>query len=202
LGGILGWLIIHPVNTLAVRKNLTMYTQPGAPKLSLWSFYRQIVAKEGHATLYHGLSAGITRQIFYASSRFGLFEVFRDSLAHYRQTDFWSRLLVGCTSGGIAALISCPAEVSLVRMSSDNVLPVEKRRGYTSVFNAASRIATEEGVPAFWRGCSPFVNRCIVVGACQVATYDQFRDIYPLVSSFRVFQTWPYLHSVQDSSIP
>jgi len=178
LGGIFGWLLVHPVNTLAVRKNLTMYTQPNAPKLSLWRFYRDIVTKEGHATLYRGLSAGVTRQIFYATSRFGLFEVFRDSLAKYRQTDFWSRLFVGCASGGIAALISCPAEVSLVRMSSDNVLPPEKRRGYTGVVNAASRIAREEGIPAFWRGCSPFVNRCVVVGACQVATYDQFRDTY------------------------
>jgi len=178
LGGIMGWLLIHPINTLAVRKNLALYSQPSAPRVSLWTFYRNIVVKEGHASLYRGLSAGVTRQIFYATSRFGLFELFRDSLAKYRQTDFWSRLLVGCASGGAAALISCPAEVSLVRMSSDNVLPPEKRRGYTSVVNAASRIAREEGIPAFWRGCSPFVNRCVVVGACQVATYDQFREVY------------------------
>jgi len=174
----MGWLLIHPVNTLAVRKNLTLYTQPNAPKLSLWAFYRDIAAREGHASLYRGLSAGVTRQIFYSTSRFGLFELFRDNLAKYRQTDIWSRLVVGCASGGVAALVSCPAEVSLVRMSSDNSLPVEQRRGYTNVLNCATRIAREEGIPAFWRGCSPFFNRCVVVGACQTATYDQFRDIY------------------------
>ena len=27
----------------------------------------------------------------------------------------------------------------------------------------------------FWRGSQPFVSRAMVVGACQVAVYDQFR---------------------------
>jgi hypothetical protein len=47
-------------------------------------------------------------------------------------------------------MISCPAEVTLVRMSNDNSLPKEQRRNYTSIFNAAFRIVREEGMtPAF-----------------------------------------------------
>lgn len=38
----------------------------------------------------------------------------RDWVAKYRENDIWSRLAVGVASGGAAALISCPAEVSLV----------------------------------------------------------------------------------------
>ena len=67
--------------------------------------------KDGLIGLYDGLSAGLLRQVFYATSRFGLFEVFRDELSKYRPTDIYSRLLTGCVSGGIAAVISCPAEV-------------------------------------------------------------------------------------------
>lgn len=129
-------------------------------------------------TVYQGLSAGIVRQIFYASSRFGLFEVLRDNLAQYRQTDIWSRLAVGMASGAMAAYISCPAEVSLVRMSNDRSLPPVERRNYTSVLNAGARIAREEGLSAFWRGSMPFVNRSMLVGAMQVGTYDQFRQMY------------------------
>lgn len=44
--------------------------------------------------------------------------------------------------------------------------------------DAAIRIGREEGMAAFWRGSMPFVNRAILVGACQVGTYDQFRDMY------------------------
>jgi len=176
MGGIAAWIMVHPFNTLAVRMNLA--NQRGQPAQSLVPFARSVIGQEGVLTLYKGLSAGITRQVFYATSRFGLFEVFRDQLALYRPTDLWSRLLVGTVSGGIAAYISCPAEVSLVRMSNDMALPVGQRRGYRSVVDAAVRIAREEGVATFWRGSTPFVNRAMLVGATQVGTYDHFRQMY------------------------
>jgi len=79
--------------------------------------------------------------------------------------------------GACSAVISCPAEVTLVRMSNDNALPVAERRGYKNVLNAAFRMATEEGILTFWRGCTPFVQRVILVGICQIATYDH-KEMY------------------------
>lgn len=79
---------------------------------------------------------------------------------------------------GIAALISCPAEVTLVRMSNDSSQPVDKRRNYKGVVDAFQRIMKEEGFAAFFRGSGPFVNRAMLVGAVQVGTYDQFRQTY------------------------
>lgn len=127
-GGIGAWVLIHPFNTVAVRLNL-LKTAPSNPL----SFARSLVQSEGVSSLYRGLSAGIARQVFYATSRMGLYEVFRDQLAMYREVDLWGRIGAGCLSGACAALISCPAEVSLVRMSNDNALPAAQRRGYTSV---------------------------------------------------------------------
>ena len=49
------------------------------------------------------------------------------------------------TIPGIAALISCPAEVTLVRISNDQTLPAESRRNYKGVSDAFSRILKEEG---------------------------------------------------------
>ena len=177
LGGVLGWICVHPFNTLAIRMNLLKMSRDG-PSPSFFTFTKQVVAEEGVLTLYSGLSAGITRQIFYATSRFGLFEVFRDTMAKYRETDLVSRLATGCLSGAAAAFISCPAEVSLVRISNDKALPVESRRNYKSVFDAAVRIAKTEGIATFWRGSAPFVNRAMLVGATQVGTYDQFKEMY------------------------
>lgn len=138
LGGIFGWICVHPFNTVAVRMNLA--SSAGSQNMGFLRSFAQIVSKEGVGSLYAGLSAGVTRQVFYATSRFGLFEVMRDFVAKYRETDLASRLIVGCVSGGIAALISCPAEVSLVRMANDRALPVEQRRNYSGVTNAAVRI--------------------------------------------------------------
>eukprot|EP00965_Chrysotila_dentata_P209657 6185418-Pleurochrysis_carterae.AAC.2 len=39
-------------------------------------------------------------QVFYATSRYGLFETFRDFLAKYRETDFAQRFVLASTAGG------------------------------------------------------------------------------------------------------
>ena len=88
-----------------------------------------IVREEGAASLYNGLSAGCARQLVYMSARIGFYEKIRDAAAMVRETDFAQRLVVGAVSGGIAAVVSCPMEVTVVRMSNDASLPAEQRRG-------------------------------------------------------------------------
>lgn len=78
----------------------------------------------------------------------------------------------------LAAFISCPAEVTLVRISNDATLPADKRRNYKGVADAFQRILKEEGFKTFFSGSGPFVNRAMMVGAVQVGTYDQFREMY------------------------
>ena len=82
------------------------------------------------------------------------------------------------SNSGLAAVISCPAEVTLVRISNDATQPADKRRNYKGVVDAFQRILKEEGVKTFFSGSGPFVNRAMVVGAVQVGTYDQFRGMY------------------------
>jgi len=178
LGGVLGWIIVHPFNTAAVKMSLASMSG-NSQKLSFFPFLSGIIKKEGAMSLYDGLGAGITRQIFYATSRFGLFETFRDMYkAQYGSIDFMGRLICGVTSGGVAACISCPAEVTLVRLSNDGSLPPDQRRGYKGVGDAFVRIFKEEGPSAFMRGAGPFVNRAMMVGAVQVGTFDQFKASY------------------------
>ena len=178
MGGVMGWWIVHPFNTLAVRMSLA--SAGGEKVQGLLPFAKQMVQKEGVGSLYKGIGAGTLRQIFYATSRFGLFEVFRDKIAERRggEVDFVTRLVAGSVSGGCAALLSCPAEVSLVRMSNDNALPLNERRNYKNVVDAFARTAKEDGPLAFWRGSTPFCTRCIIVGCFQVATYDQFKQFF------------------------
>lgn len=138
-----------------------------------------MVAESGIMSVYDGLSAGVLRQVFYASARFGLFETGRDKLHEIRgKTDFASRVGVGAITGGIAAFISCPMEVCVVRMSNDSNLPAAEKRNYKGVGDAFTRIVREEGVAAFWRGSTPFVQRAMMVGVFQVATLDQFKEMY------------------------
>mmetsp|Transcript_13584 Transcript_13584/g.22376 ORF Transcript_13584/g.22376 Transcript_13584/m.22376 type:complete len:246 (-) Transcript_13584:509-1246(-) len=172
-GGCVAWCFVHPFNTAAIQMNLR-----GAQSVSFFKFLKEVSRERGFMSLYKGLEAGIVRQIFYATSRFGLFEVIRDQVSKYREVDFASRLFSGVTSGAMAALISCPAEVTLVRISNDATLPPDQRRNYKGVFNGFTRIFAEEGFGAFFRGSGPFVNRAMLVGMVQVGTYDQFKSTY------------------------
>lgn len=132
-----GWTVVHPFNTVCVRMNLAsaVAASSGNTKASLSfpSYLSMTIREQGAMSLYSGLSAGLLRQIFYTTARIGLFEVFRDEMAKYRQTDIWSRLSTGMVSGGIAALISCPAEVTLVRISNDQTQPAAMRRYSTAL---------------------------------------------------------------------
>lgn len=177
LGGIGGWVIVHPFNTFAVRMSLAS-AQPGYQPMSFARFSMNTVAEKGIMSAYEGLSAGCTRQIFYATSRFGLFEVFRDKIHEARgQLGPAERIAAGLASGACAAMISCPAEVSLVRMSNDATLPPDQRRNYKGVVDAFAQIAKQEGVATFWRGCAPFVQRAMLVGIVQVGTLDQNKHL-------------------------
>jgi solute carrier family 25 oxoglutarate transporter 11 len=180
-GGIMGWCVVHPFNTLSIRMNLASLSNPTNQKpASFVRFVKHTVAKDGISSLYHGISAGIVRQIFYSTSIFGCFELFRDHYAQRfsdgsGQISFFGRVLSGLGSGLVASLVSCPAEVTLVRMSNDITQPSSSRRNYKHVGEAFSRIWKEEGPKAFFRGLGPFANRAVVVGIVQIGCYDQIR---------------------------
>ena len=169
LGGVLGWVVVHPFNTLTVRMSLA------AAAGRKFNF-----ADAPIRSLYDGLTAGMLRQVFYATSRFGLFETARDAYMQYNggEIDFSARVVIGAITGGMAAYISCPMEVAVVRMSNDKSLPEADRRNYKSVVDTGRRIMAEEGITAFWRGSNPFVFRAMMVGIFQVATLDQFKELY------------------------
>lgn len=168
LGGVLGWAVVHPFNTLTVRMSLA--------KAAGQTFK---VSDHSLFSLYDGLPAGMLRQVFYATSRFGLFETARDGYqSRFGPIDFSGRVVIGALTGGVAAYLSCPMEVAVVRMSNDTTLPADRRRNYRNVVDTAVRIVREEGITAFWRGSNPFVFRAMMVGVFQVATLDQFKELY------------------------
>jgi len=61
-------------------------------------------------------------------------------------------------------------------MCADGNLPKAEQRGYTSAFNALTRIVKEEGITTLWRGSVPTIARAIVVNAVQLGTYSQAKE--------------------------
>lgn len=141
---------------------------------------RDIVAREGVAGLYSGVSASILRQAVYGTARIGLHGEFsaylkREQAAAGGPKDLaaWKSAGSAMLSGAIASVIGTPMDVCLVRMQADGMKPVAERRGYKGVFDALARIAREEGVTKLWTGFEPTVFRAVAMNVGMLASYDQ-----------------------------
>merc|ERR1712112_243725 len=149
----------------------------GGAKPSTISVISGVIKNEGFSTLYNGLSAGLLRQATYTTTRLGIYTwLFETFTTEGKAPGFFMKAALGMTAGGAGAFVGTPAEVALIRMTSDGSLPADQRRNYSSVFNAIARIYKEEGLTTLWRGATPTMARAMVVNAAQLATYSQAKQ--------------------------
>lgn len=170
-------LFVQPLDL--VKNRMQMSGAAGAAKAhkSSLNAIANIVKTEGIFGMYNGLSAGLLRQATYTTTRMGIYQtLFEMASKDNAAPGFFTKAAIGMTAGGIGAFVGTPAEISLIRMTSDGRLPPEQRRGYTSVFNALARITKEEGLLTLWRGSTPTVARAMVVNAAQLSTYSQAKQ--------------------------
>jgi len=176
LSGMGATCFVQPLDLVKTR--MQVMKSSGGAKSSSVSVLMGVVKNEGVATLYNGLSAGLLRQATYTTTRLGiytwLFEKF--SSPDGKPPGFLMKCAMGMTAGGSGAFVGTPAEVALIRMTSDGSLPKEMQRNYKSVVDAIIRIYKEEGLTTLWRGATPTMGRAMVVNAAQLATYSQAKQ--------------------------
>ncbi len=120
------------------------------------------------------------RQIIYSSVKMGLFRQLMNKAKDRRggkNPALWEKSCYAIFSGGLGAWLSNPTDLAMVRFQSDGLLPVEKRRNYKNFFDAASRMAKEEGIPAMWKGSIANVGRSAALTAGQLATNSQITEM-------------------------
>jgi solute carrier family 25 oxoglutarate transporter 11 len=135
-----------------------------------------LVKTEGFFALYYGLSASLLRQVAFVGTKFGSYDALKAvsvSGQDTKELNFSQKTLCGFAAGAIGATVGNPADLALVRMQGDGLLPVTQRRNYRNVTHALSRIVREEGVMTLWRGSFPTIQRAMLVTASQLAVYDQ-----------------------------
>ncbi|CDW58971.1 Mitochondrial 2 oxoglutarate:malate [Trichuris trichiura] len=179
-GGTAGMLATFFVQPFDLVKNRMQLTEKETTLRQSSGFViRGIIKKDGLLGLYDGLSAGLLRQATYTTTRLGVYNFLFDYLTRKNDSSpsFLAKAFLGIVAGAVGAIVGTPAELSLIRMTADGRLPLEKRRGYSNVFNALFRVVKEEGVATLWRGCGPTVIRAMVVNATQLATYSQSKQL-------------------------
>lgn len=80
------------------------------------------------------------------------------------------------TAGAIGSFIGTPCDLVLVRMQADSLMPVDQRRNYKNVFNAFSRILSEEGLTSLWSGATPTICRAMSLNVAMLVTYEEAKE--------------------------
>jgi len=160
--------------------------QGGKERVTSLQVIKSVVKNEGVSGLYVGLSAGLFRQASYTTVRMGVYaSLFDTYAADGKPPSFFAKAAMGMAAGAVGAFVGTPAEVSLIRMTSDGRLPLAERRNYKNVFDALIRITREEGILTLWRGCVPTIGRAMVVNAAQLASYSQAKQALLSTSYFK-----------------
>ncbi|KAH0951918.1 hypothetical protein HN011_002815 [Eciton burchellii] len=171
ISGMAATCVVHPMDVIKNR------LQIHKGKASVMEIITSVYRKEGIAKFYTGLSAGLVRQATYTTVRLGIYNQLQDywRQRHVDNPGFITLAFMAGTAGAVGAFIGTPADIALVRMTTDGRLPVELQRKYKNVFDALVRIVKEEGLFALWRGSMATVGRAIVVNVSQLATYSQVK---------------------------
>jgi len=176
MSGMLATCCIQPMDMIKVRIQLGA-AEGGAT--SPFTIASQMVKNEGFLSLYSGLSAGLTRQVVYTGARLGLFDIFTEKSkdkAYDNVPGFAKKSICALGAGGIAAVLGNPADLALIRMQSDSMLPAAERRNYSGVGHALSSIATQEGPLALFKGAVPTATRAMALNFGMLAFNAQAKE--------------------------
>lgn len=153
--------VIQPVDMVKVRIQLGAAEGGSTSPIKIT---KQIMSREGPLAFYQGLSAAYMRQVLYTGSRLGLYDKFTGIVAVPGQPlPFWKTTICALSAGGIAAVVGTPADLTLIRMQADTMLPEAERRNYKHVFHAFRVILTEEGPMGMFKGAAPTATRAMAL---------------------------------------
>ncbi|XP_059608886.1 mitochondrial 2-oxoglutarate/malate carrier protein [Phlebotomus argentipes] len=178
LAGMGATCVVQPLDLVKTRMQIQGEGGAAREYKNTFDAFTGILKKEGVSGIYRGIGAGLLRQATYTTTRLGVFTALSETYRQHQNKapGLLERMGMGMIAGATGAFVGTPAEVSLIRMTADGRLPLAERRNYTSVVNALSRIAKEEGVLMLWRGCIPTMGRAMVVNMAQLASYSQAKE--------------------------
>merc|ERR1712050_441515 len=80
-------------------------------------------------------------------------------------------------AGGIAAILGNPADLALIRMQADSMLPEAERRNYRGVGHALGSIASNEGPAGLFKGAIPTATRAMALNFGMLAFNAQAKEM-------------------------
>nr|VWP01084.1 STE12a [Ganoderma boninense] len=151
-----------------------MQTIQSGSRPSTLSIIRMTVVETGFKSLYTGLSASILRQMSYSLVRLGAYEKMKVHLSRDGPAPTSHLFIAAMVAGGLGGIAGNPADILLVRMTSDSVRPVDQRYNYSNALTGLTTLVREEGVHGLFRGMGTNLARAILM---NVGSYDLFKQV-------------------------
>lgn len=96
----------HPLDLLKV----TLQTQQEG-KLSILQLTGKVIRQQGVLALYNGLSASLMRQLTYSTTRFGIYEVGKQTMGD--TSGFGSKVLLAGSAGFAGGIVRKPLDFEI-----------------------------------------------------------------------------------------
>lgn len=175
IAGSLATCCIQPIDMVKVRIQLGAAEGLSTNPIEIT---KTMLKDEGVGAFYKGLTAGLTRQVLYTGARLGLYDIFTENIKSpgEKKMPFWKTTVCSISAGGIAAVVGNPADLSLIRMQADTMLPEAERRNYRHVFHAFGNIASTEGVGGLFKGAGPTASRAMALNFGMLAFNTLAKD--------------------------
>jgi solute carrier family 25 (mitochondrial uncoupling protein), member 8/9 len=144
-----------------------------------------ISKEEGYRALFNGLSAGLQRQMCFASIRLGLYDSVKLFYSSFLKESpdglqLCSRIFSGLTTGAMAVALAQPTDVVKIRFQAQQKIIISpdgvRSKLYKSTFATYRQIGVQEGLPGLWRGAMPNIGRNAVVNVAEIVCYDIVKD--------------------------
>lgn len=176
LAGCSATVCIQPIDMVKVRIQLGAAEGGSTNPITIAS---EMIKEEGFGSMYKGLSAGLLRQVVYTGARLGLYDIFTEAAKspEEKSMPFWKVTACALSAGGIAAVLGNPADLSLIRMQADSMLPPAEQRGYRHVGHAFSSILANEGVGGLFKGSAPTATRAMALNFGMLGFNTKAKDI-------------------------
>lgn len=179
----------YPVSTHEITSISTSNSKSNFQYRGLFGTINTIARQEGIRALYNGLSAGLQRQMVFASIRLGMYDSVKltyqkilnekpDSL------HIMTRIFAGLTTGGMAVIVGQPTEVVKIKFQAQKRIAGKKLQ-YTSTPATYRKIGREEGIRGLWKGAMPNIGRNAIVNVSEIVCYDIVKDCLMIYGEMR-----------------
>jgi len=136
------------------------------------------IHEQGHGMrgLYAGFDSALLGRGVYLFTRNLVYKIIYDRFKPVKPSNDLTaneKSLIAAISGAVAAIVSNPFEVVLIRQQVDGAFPPERRRNYKSFFDGYNRIVSQEnGTIGLMKGVFPSILRSIALNISISAPFN------------------------------